>query len=707
MLPKIDDLAAVCLTSNPDVICIVESWLCADISDNEIFLPSYYTVRLDRNRHGGGIIMYIKDHINYNILHKGPSDLEFIFVSLYLCNNRSLYLGAFYRPPSSPISILNTFFDVLCSFDYTYFSNLIIVGDFNVDLSSNTSTCKHLNNVMHSFSLSQVVTEPTHFISENTSSLIDLVLMSAPEHLKECVTVPPLSNSDHSGISIRLETLTIAHHKRQQKRSIWRYSHADFSTACELLDEINFDHIFASSSIDECWQRWKETFLKIMDICIPKSTLPTKRSLPWISKEIVQMIKKRNYYHRRYKQSNLLRYHAAYKRTRNKVITLLRHSKLTFFKKLHPKSNKAFWKAVNSLNRKSSGIPTITSGSLVATTDGEKAELLNEHFTQCFNYFVEPLQPCYSHTLADNKIPSQLLCTVDEVYHLLSSLDPAKATGPDLVSARMLKHTATSISPAVTRLFNMSLSLGSLPSEWKSALVVPIPKSQHKSDPSNYRPISLLPILSKLLEKHIHAYLMDRINTSSYLSGVQWGFLKGKSTTGALLTAIHDWHQALEIGIDVCAIFLDLSKAFDKVPHIPLLSKLAELNIPQPLLNWFYEYLCQRLQRVVVKGESSISSHVISGVPQGSVLGPLLFLIYINEITQIPLNNGTHLLLYADDILLYRRINNDSDYYLLQQDIDTMETWLLQNYLQLNAAKCKYMTIPANTHHHSTTNSAF
>ena len=383
------------------------------------------------------------------------------------------------------------------------------------------------------------------------------------------------------------------------------------------------------------------------------------------------MIKKRNYYHRRYKQSNLLRYHAAYKRTRNKVITLLRHSKLTFFKKLHPKSNKAFWKAVNSLNRKSSGIPTLTSGSLVATTDGEKAELLNEHFTQCFNYFVEPLQPCCSHTLADNKIPSQLLCTVDEVYHLLSSLDPAKATGPDLVSARMLKHTATSISPAVTRLFNMSLSLGRLPSEWKSALVVPIPKSQHKSDPSNYRPISLLPILSKLLEKHIHAYLMDRINTSSYLSGVQWGFLKGKSTTGALLTAIHDWHQALEIGIDVCAVFLDLSKAFDKVPHIPLLSKLAELNIPQPLLNWFYEYLCQRLQRVVVKGESSISSHVISGVPQGSVLSPLLFLIYINEITQIPLNNGTHLLLYADDILLYRRINNDSDYYLLQQDIDT------------------------------------
>ena len=350
----------------------------------------------------------------------------------------------------------------------------------------------------------------------------------------------------------------------------------------------------------------KKYFLKIMDICIPKSTLSTERSLPWISKEIVQMIKNRNYYHWRYKQSNQLRYHAAYKRTRNKVITLLRHCKLTFLKKLHPKSNKAFWKAVNGLNRKSSGIPTLTSGSLVATTDGEKAELLNEHFTQCFNHFVEPLQPCCSHILADKTLP-QLLCTVDGVYHLLSFLDPAKATGPDLVSARMQKHTATSITRAVTRLFNMSLSLGRLPSEWKSAQVVPIPKSQHKSDPSNYRSISILPILSKLLEKHIQAYLMDHINTSSPLSGEQWMFLKGKSTTRALLTAIHDWHKALEIGKDVCAVFLDLSKAFDKGPHISLLSKLAELNISRPLLNWFYEYLYQRLQRVV-NGESSVSS---------------------------------------------------------------------------------------------------
>ena len=150
----------------------------------------------------------------------------------------------------------------------------------------------------------------------------------------------------------------------------------------------------------------------------------------------------------------------------------------------------------------------------------------------------------------------------------------------------------------------------------------------------------------------------------------------GKSTTGALLIAIDGWHQALEMGEDVCSVFLDLSKTFDKVTHIPLLPKLAHLNLPKTLFDWLHNYLCQRLQHVVVNGESSASTCVISGVPQGSVLGPLLSLIYINGVTQIPLNNGTHLLLYADNILIYRRIQTQMDYHLLQQDVGALETWL-------------------------------
>ena len=144
--------------------------------------------------------------------------------------------------------------------------------------------------------------------------------------------------------------------------------------------------------------------------------------------------------------------------------------------------------------------------------------------------------------------------------------------------------------------------------------------------------------------------------------------------------------QVLEMCKDVCSVFLDLSKAFDKVPHIPLLSKLTHLNVPKTLFDWFHNYLCQTLQNVVVNGESSASNYVISGVLKGYVLGPLHFLMYINGLTQIPLNNGTHLLLYADTILFYHRIQTQMDYHLLQQDIGALETWLLQNHLQLNAS---------------------
>jgi hypothetical protein len=138
---------------------------------------------------------------------------------------------------------------------------------------------------------------------------------------------------------------------------------------------------------------------------------------------------------------------------------------------------------------------------------------------------------------------------------------------------------------------------------------------------------------------------------------------------------------------------LDLSKAFDKVPHITLLDTLADVGINPHVLNWLQDYLCQRSQYVVVNGERSTTSNVISGVPQGSVLGPLLFVIYMDGITQLPFQEGSHLLLYADDILLYRSIKTENDYYILQQDIALLEAWISQRYLQLNPAKCKHIIV--------------
>ena len=266
-------------------------------------------------------------------------------------------------------------------------------------------------------------------------------------------------------------------------------------------------------------------------------------------------------------------------------------------------------------------------------------------FSSCYNLSHSPLVPSEYHNLqSPQECPEEILCNEEEVYKLLSSLDVTKANGPDGISAKTLKHTATSITPSITKLFNLSICTGHILSEWKQSLAVPVPKSNNnKGSPNNYRPISLLSVLSKLLERHVHKILTEHFCTHHPLSNLQWGFSAGKSTVTALLTTTHEWFQRLEEGKEICALFFDFKKAFDSVPHRPLITKLQQMGIPYHLLVWISSYLTvltNRSQEVVVNGATSESMPVLSGVPQGSVLGPLLFLIYIDGITDLKLHQN-------------------------------------------------------------------
>ena len=357
---------------------------------------------------------------------------------------------------------------------------------------------------------------------------------------------------------------------------------------------------------------------------------------------------------------------------------------------MDPSNQKEFWSTVKLLDAKKHNLPTLVSGNTSATSNPDKANLLNTTFTKNFNYSI----PALTSILPDapDDCPSSFLCTEEEVYVLLSTLDTTKASGHDDISAKMLRETAISITPAVTKLFNISIRLGELPDEWKTARVTPIPKSGDLSNPGNYRPVSLLSILSKLLEKHFRDLLAKHFEEEYPLSAQQWGFTQGKSTTGALLAATDQWFRFLEQGCDICAVFFDYSKAFDTVPHRLLVQKLQGYNVHPLILRWIMSYLSMRTQYVCVDGSSSDILPAISGVPQGSVLGPLLFNIYINDITNVSLSNGS-MLLYADDSMLYRPIHTDDDYYHLQLDINKLCTWTDNNLLRYNSTKCKYMVI--------------
>ena len=246
---------------------------------------------------------------------------------------------------------------------------------------------------------------------------------------------------------------------------------------------------------------------------------------------------------------------------------------------------------------------------------------------------------------------------------MLATLDTTKSSGPDDISPMMLKSVASHIAPSLASLFNTSLAEGSLPSEWKLARVVPVPKSDaQKHSVSGYRPISILPTVSKILEHHVRNIILDHICEAYPISDRQWdSCTSAPRSTSALISVIYDWLSALDNGHEICVVFFDVQKAFDSVPHLPLLQKLEQIGINPYILRWVQSYLTERKQYVVVEGSCSPSLKVLSGVPQGSVLGPLLFIIYLNDVSNC-ISGGSKINLFADDIALYRVVTNPNDY---------------------------------------------
>ena len=319
------------------------------------------------------------------------------------------------------------------------------------------------------------------------------------------------------------------------------------------------------------------------------------------------------------------------------------------------------------MTRNISEIPILTKGNRVAATPEAKTTLLGETFCNNFN----SSSPSLSHndlilmprSPDTPRIYSDLLCMESEIFDLLASFDISIATCPDGISAQMLKYTAETITPIITSLFNQSILTGTVPD---LRHVVPIHKQGDKSNPGNYRPISLLPIISvrswnNTLLKSSVPFFPSQTNSG------------GRSTTGAILSAIHDWQGHLDKGADVQTFFFDLQKAFGSVPHGQLINKLISLNVPTPLISWITSYLYNRKQQVVVSGANSNPVIVTSGVPQGSVLGPFLFLIIIIDgLTNIPLSGGS-LVLFADDLLLHKVIHTTYDFQALQEDVNSMD----------------------------------
>ena len=299
--------------------------------------------------------------------------------------------------------------------------------------------------------------------------------------------------------------------------------------------------------------------------------------------------------------------------------------------------------------------------------------MVNSFLSTCFNPAFPPLSP--------SNVSTSNTCDISSTDDLLCT------------SAIMLKMTTEFIAPSVCKLFNISLQTGRVPQGWKQSIIVPVPKTSAACTLDNYRPVSLLSVLSKVLERHMYGIITNSLQNFHPLAESQWGFLTGKSTVTGLFATMHNWLSTLEGGGEIGAVFFDLRKAFNSIPHEALLDKLKGTGLSNPILAWITDYLTCREQKVVGNGKESMHTPVLSGVPQGSVLGPLLVLIYIDHLAQLPLLDGGQVVLYADDLLLFRPIQSQEDYHHLQDDIVMIEDWVYSNYLTLNPTKCKYMVV--------------
>ena len=384
--------------------------------------------------------------------------------------------------------------------------------------------------------------------------------------------------------------------------------------------------------------------------------------------------------------------YAKYKEALNAATTEIRQSKRSYEQKLAcniKNDSKSFYAYVRSKQNVQDKVgPLEDSAGNIISQGFLMAEDLNGYFSSVFTK-----EDISSLPVADAKFQGAksdylgpLVVTPELVAKKIKAMKDNKSPGVDGIPPKLLMETVDQISIPLARVFNLSLKEGVVPFEWKEANIIPLFKKGSRNKSENYRPVSLTSVICKLLERLIKDHMVDFLVKHKLLNSSQHGFLKARSCLTNILCFLEEITKWIDVGSPVDIIYLDFQKAFDKVPHQRLLLKLKAHGIGDSITDWIEQWLTDRRQRVVVDGEVSNWKSVLSGVPQGSVLGPILFLIYINDLDDSITSN---VLKFADDTKLFRKVNTDGDKQHLQNDLDRLVKWSEKWQMLFNFGKCK------------------
>ena len=698
---KWDSLDCITLVDSPDVICLSETWLRSDMDVVGLAPANYRIYRCDRaDRGGGGVLIAVRNDVPSELITQNSClGSENIWVRVKPKNSDfSTSIVCSYCPPK--LDDWSTF-DWVSSLKRKKFDcdQFIWCGDFNIPSAGRDIFPDDLCDITDSLCLEQVVN-----VNTRDENRLDLIFTDRPENVfsLDCEK----SISDHNIISCDFKwdgknSPTCESDVSMTKHFVYTSAdldcmNSDLSNAFYEFCE-NFDPL--SGDIDCDWNEFKSDILCVRDKYVPTKIFfsRTGNRPPWTnSRPIKKLCNRLRRLIRRARcasPSHVSHYRALITRARRELRTILASDKRSFFDNLSDDlvgGGRKFWSYLSGITGKRGDFPTIISDGMTVTDDYCKAETFGEYFASVFSPPAsDDSGPLLEDRHRTGDMPN-ISISVDGIRKMIDGLSSRKAAGPDGIDAALLKSVRDPASLYLHKIFVKSLNLGRIPADWRVATVIPVHKKGSRHDTSNYRPISLTSLPSKLLEHIIISNIMQFLASEMLLSDDQFGFRSGASCE-LLLVKLTDFVTAsMDLGHQVDIVTIDMEKAFDRVPHLSLLHKLQAYGVSLDICDWYAEFLSGRTLRVRIGDTLSPSCPVTSGVPQGSVSGPVLFLLYINDILDFCKNTSIKLFMFADDITLVGRSSDSLD---MQKCLDHCSNWCNAWGMRVHPSKCEAMRI--------------
>ena len=724
---RIDELSDVCQTMSVDCLVISESHLDATIPVTLITIPGFHEpVRRDREvngRRGGGCLVYVSEKLTF--AHKPElqvNNFEHIWVDIKV--KKSLYaVCVWYRPPNveNHDLFLSESETVLSRLQTYKAENKVIMSDFNwgnVFCKRPLLPDKPLDalapELFESFGFKQLLDIPTR-TTEHTQSLVDLIFVQCLDYVTNHGTLPRIADHDGTLVSFHC-TRTKAH---TRTKTVYDYDKLNELELIKYIKNYDFQTNIFTKPLSEQPQLFTDVLTHAFSMFVPSKQVTIRPNVPaWTNSYTRLLQRKKNRNYTIYKAAT-----SAYSTALSDphcpahTLTSLFNKKTNTYNKSHEARNnstnsnrrakKAFYHSVNNLmnnpqisakkkfgiltklmkNNKVSNIPPLIDNNCTITDPTNKANLLNSHFAAKSTVTSPtdiPPQLTKHDVLSDLSVINTSSIEVSKIIRSIKKSSQSYCGIP----GKFLSYIATPISFSLSRLFNNMFKEGFYPDTFKLAHITAVWKQKGlKSSKQFYRPISLLPTLSKVCESVIHQRLLCHLVENNLISDRQAAYMKGDSTTNQLLYLVHLIRTAWSESKVVQGVFLDVSAAFDKVWHSGLLAKLEQNGVTESCLNLFKSYLSNRTQVVVVDGVKSGVEEVRAGIPQGSRLGPLLFIIYINDLIN---NLESETLIFADDTtLLSIGANPEETSAQLNRDLVKIETWASTWKVIFNADKSK------------------